>query len=564
MDNQPEERTAAELFGEYANLLWRRLWLLVLLACLAGGAAFMISWQQTPIYESSTLVMVNAAPSALSDSYNSIITSQQLLETYATIMTTQPVLDGVQQELGLGTLDASIQVQPIQNTQLLTVIVQDTDPIRAADVANSLVSVFAAQLKADQTARYTDSKKNLEDQMAVIESQIQSTTSALNALADTPENQAKRVSLQTNLTQYQGSYSYVLQSYSEIRLAEAQSISTIIQKGPAVPNASPVQPQPYRSAFLAAMVGVLLAVGIIFLVEYLDDTIRDPQEIVRKWGVPILGIITRYKTNDGSLITLKQPRAPVSEAFRSLRTNLEFAAVDTPLETILVTSPSPRDGKTTIAANLACVLAQSNRRVVAVDADLRRPQIHKSFRLTNRLGLTDQLIQSQRSVRVVNNNQPIPVKEQLDGCIQDTELASLKVITSGGLPPDPSVLLGSLRMQELMVSLRDRFDCVILDTPPVLMVTDAVVLAPRVGGVIIVVKPSVTKRAGLHHVIEQLRQVNARVLGVVINNVDVKRSRYFYYRRYNSGYRDKYPKGYANQDTSPAEKKKDATNRIFL
>jgi len=564
LDNQPEERTAAELFGEYANLLWRRLWLLVLLACLAGGVAFFISWQQTPVYESSTLVMVNAAPSALSDSYNSIITSQQLLETYATIMTTQPVLDGVQQELGLGEVTASIQVQPIQNTQLLTVIVQDTDPIRAADVANSLVSVFAAQLKADQTARYTDSKKNLEDQMAVIESQIQSTTSALNALADTPENQAKRVSLQTNLTQYQGSYSYVLQSYSEIRLAEAQSISTIIQKGPAVPNASPVQPQPYRSAFLAAMVGVLLAGGIIFLVEYLDDTIRDPQEIVRKWGVPILGIITRYKTNDGSLITLKQPRAPVSEAFRSLRTNLEFAAVDTPLETILVTSPSPRDGKTTIAANLACVLAQSNRRVVAVDADLRRPQIHKSFRLTNRLGLTDQLIQSQRSVRVVNNNQPIPVKEQLDGCIQDTELASLKVITSGGLPPDPSVLLGSLRMQELMVSLRDRFDCVILDTPPVLMVTDAVVLAPRVGGVIIVVKPSVTKRAGLHHVIEQLRQVNARVLGVVINNVDVKRSRYFYYRRYNSGYRDKYPKGYANQDTSPAEKKKDATNRIFL
>jgi non-specific protein-tyrosine kinase len=312
------------------------------------------------------------------------------------------------------------------------------------------------------------------------------------------------------------------------------------------------------------MVGVLLAGGIIFLVEYLDDTIRDPQEIVRKWGVPILGIITRYKNSGGALITLKQPRAPVSEAFRSLRTNLEFSAVDTPLETILVTSPSPRDGKTTIAANLACVLAQSNRRVVAVDADLRRPQIHKSFHLMNRLGLTDQLIQSQRSVRVVNNNQPIPVKEQLDGCIQDTELASLKVITSGGLPPDPSVLLGSLRMQELMVSLRDRFDCVILDTPPVLMVTDAVVLAPRVGGVIIVVKPSVTKRAGLHHVIEQLRQVNARVLGVVINNVDVKRSRYFYYRRYNSGYRDKYPKGYANQDTSPAEKKKDATNRIFL
>ena len=564
MDNPSEERTTAELFGEYANLLWRRLWILILLACMAGGIAFFVSLQQTPIYQSSTLVMINAAPSVLSDPSNFIYTSQQLAETYANIMTTQPILDGVKGQLGLDSLSASIQVQPIQNTSLLTVTVQDTEPIRAAMIANTLVSVFAEQLKADQTVRYADSKKNLENQIATLEGQIQTTSTALNAMKDIPENQAKLLTLHNNLTQYQNSYSYALQSYAELRLAEAQSISTVIQKDPAVPNASPVKPHPFQSAILAAAVGLLLAGGIVFLIEFLDDTIRDPQEIVRKWGVPILGIITRYKTNEGSLITLKQPRSPVSEAFRALRTNLEFAAVDAPLETILITSPSPQDGKTTIAVNLACVLAQSNRRVVAVDADLRRPQLNKPFHLTNRIGLTDQLIQSQKLVRVFNTNQPIPPKEQLEGCIQDTELANLKVITSGGLPPDPSVLLGSIRMQELMVSLRDRFDCVILDTPPVLMVTDAVVLAPRVGGVIIVVKPSVTKRAGLHHVIDQLRQVNARVLGVVINNVDVKRSRYFYYRRYNSGYRDKYPKGYANQETSPTEKKKDDKARVFL
>lgn len=543
MDNQLEERTTAELFGEYTSLLWRWLWLLVLSACLAGGVAFYISRQQTPIYQSSTLVMIDTAPLYLSDLYSSIISSQQLLKTYAKIMTTQPVLDGVKQQLGFEELTASIQIQPIQDTQLLTVIVQDTDPDRAATIANTLVSVFAAQLQAGQITRYADSKKILENQMAVLEQQIQATTATLNAKEDTPGNQATLLTLQTNLSQYQYSYSYLLQSYSQLSLAETQSTSTIIQNDPAVPNAIPIQPQPIRNAFLAAVVGLLLAGGTIFLIEFLDDTIRDPQEITRKWGVPILGMIAHYKSNGSPLITIKQPRAPVSEAFRSLRTNLQFAGVDSPLKTILVTSPSSRDGKTTIASNLACVIAQSNRSVVLVDADLRRPQIHKYFQLLNRLGLTNQLIQPQ---------------DRLDGSIQNTELDGLKVITSSNLPSNPSELLGSVKMQEMMSYLRDQFDFIILDSTPVLMVTDAVVVAPRVDGVIIVVKPSVTKRAELHHVIEQFKQVDARVLGVVVNDFDVGRSKYYYYRWYYSSYKKEYYKGYHSPDGSSKKEKSPA------
>lgn len=542
MDNQLEERTTAELFGEYTSLLWRWLWLLVLSACLAGGVAFYISRQQTPIYQSSTLVMIDTAPSYLSDLYSSIITSQQLLKTYAKIMTSQPVLDGVKQQLGLEELTASIQIQPIQDTQLLTVIVQDTDPDRAATIANTLVSVFAAQLQAGQITRYADGKKILENQMAVLEQQIQATTATLNAKEDTPENQATLLTLQTNLSQYQYSYSYLLQSYSQLSLAETQSTSTIILNDPAVPNAIPIQPQPIQNAFLAAVVGLLLAGGTIFLIDFLDDTIRDPQEITRKWGVPILGMITHYKSNGSMLITIKQPLAPVSEAFRSLRTNLQFAGADSPLKTILVASPSPRDGKTTIAANLACMIAQSNRSVVLVDTDLRRPNIHKYFQLLNRLGLTNQLIQPQ---------------DRLDGSIQNTELDSLKVITFSSLPSNPSELLGSVKMQEMMSYLRDQFDFIILDSPPALMVTDAVVLASRVDGVIIVVKPSVTRRAELHHMIEQLKQVDARVLGVVINDVDVGRSKYYYYRRYYSSY-NKYYKGYYSPDGGSKKEKSPA------
>ncbi len=536
MDDQVEERSSAELFGEYADLLLRWSWLLILLACLAGGVAYYISLQQTPVYQSSTLVMINAAPSAASATYGSVVTSQQLVETYAQIITTQPVLDGVKQQLGLTELDvSSIKVDSVQSTQLLTVTVQDTDPIRAAAIANSLVSVFAAQVQQDQSARYADSQMNLETQMAAMEQQIQTTTTSLNALADTPENLVTRSSLQVNLTQLQNSYSFLLQSYSQLRLAVAQSTSTVVQKDPAVPDEIPVKPQPLRSGILAAVVGVLLAGGVIFLFEFLDDSIRDPQEITRKWGVPVLGMITRYKPNGSPLVTVKQPRAPVSEAFRSLRTSLEFAAIDLPLRTILVTSPSPQDGKTTIAANLACVIAQNKHSVVVVDADLRRPQIHKHFQLLNRLGLTNKLIQP---------------KGELFGSLQNTDIANLKVITSGSLPPDPSELLGSVKMQEMMSSLRDQFEFLIIDTPPVLMVTDAVVLAPRVDGVIIVVKPSVTKRAELHHVIERMQQVNARLLGVVLNDVNIGRGRYYYYRQYSS-YKYKYYKGYYSREASP-------------
>ena len=544
MESQVEERPTAELFGEYANLLWRWSWLLLSWAIIAGGSAYYFSYRQVPVYESSTLVMINAAPSTASANYGSVVTSQQLVETYAQIMTTQPVLDEVIQQLGLAELLLeSIQVEPSQNTQLLTVIVQDTDPLRAAAIANTLVAVFIAQVQQDQTARYADSKLNLEDQMAAVQQQIQATTASLTALADTPENQVRRSNLQISLTQYQNSYSYLLQSYSQLRLAEAQSTSTVIQKDPAVSNPIPVKPLPLRNALLAAVVGLMLAGGLILLIEYLDDTIRDPQEITRKWGVPILGMITRYRSNGSPLVTLKQPRSPVSEAFRSLRTNLEYAAVDSPLKTILVTSPSPQDGKTTIVSNLACVIAQGDRRVVVVDADLRRPQVHRFFQLFNRLGLSNQLIRPQ---------------DRSDFSLQDTELPGLKVVTSGRLPPDPSELLGSNKMQEMLASLTAQFDCVIIDSPPALMVTDAVVLSTRVSGVILVVKPSVTKRAELQHVIEQMKHVNARILGVVVNDVDVGRSRYYYYRRYYSSYKNKYYKGYYSADESSKKKKKPA------
>jgi non-specific protein-tyrosine kinase len=379
----------------------------------------------------------------------------------------------------------------------------------ATNINNKFPLLDTATIAADQAIIAADQAKR--DQLNITLAQYQ----------------PQFTQLQTTLSQYQQSYNSLFQSYQSVLLAEAQATSTIVIKNPAVPNGYPIAPQPMRSAMLAAVVGLMVAAGIIFLIEFLDDTIRDPQEITRRLGIPILGMIVSYKSSAGeALVTVRHPRSPISEAFRSLRTNLQFAGVETPIRSLLVTSPSPSDGKTTIVANLASVIAQSGRNVVIVDADLRRPRIHKMFQLSNRVGLTDQFIRMQ---------------DRFDGSLKSTEVANLHAITSGNLPPNPSELLSSRRMLEILKLLSEQFNTVIIDSPPTLLVTDAIVLAQRVDGVLLVVKPSVTKWASLRQAIEQLQRVKANLLGIVVNDINVGRSRYYYYRGY---YKQKYGKGY--------------------
>jgi non-specific protein-tyrosine kinase len=527
MDNELEERSSLESILEYAQILLHWLWLLILAALVAGMAAYYITNRQPRIYQTSTLMMVNGASGSQYDSSSSIYLGMQLAATYSRTMTTKPILDAVSAKLGYEVDSDSIKIQQIEGTQLINITVTDTDPQRAADIANTLVTVFADQVMSDQSSRYIDLRTNLETELANTDKQISSINARLAAIptdtagnAINPNDVATRAQLETSLSQYEQARSYLVSDYQQLMLSEVLSTSTVVQKDPAVANPLPIQPQPMRSALLAAVVGFMIAAGVIFLITFLEDTIRDPEEVTRKWGVPVLGVISRYGSTATPIITVSQPRAPVSESFRSLRTNLQFASVAAPLKTILVTSPSPEDGKTSVVANLANVVSQNNRKVLVIDGDLRKPRIHKIFQLPNRIGLTDYFLHAQ---------------ERLNGVIKKTEIKSLFVITSGNLPPNPSELLGSERMQEVVETLSSHFDPIFIDTPPLLAVTDALVLAPRVDGVILVIDPAKTKRAALQHSIEQLKQVNANLLGVVLNNVKISRSHYYYNRDYYYG-----------------------------
>lgn len=213
------------------------------------------------------------------------------------------------------------------------------------------------------------------------------------------------------------------------------------------------------------------------------------------------------------LITLFDPRSPGAEAYRSLRTNLEFSSLDEPLRTMVVTSPAPEAGKSTTLANLAVALAQAGRKVILVDCDLRRPSLHDIFGASNTAGLTSVILDDTTSTP--------PLRE--------TGVAGLRLLTSGPLPPNPAELLGSRRMAGLIQTLREQADMVLFDAPPVIAVTDAVILASQVDGVLLVLNAGVTRREHAQRARAALDKVNARLVGTVLNNVKLDISLYGYY-----------------------------------
>ncbi len=333
--------------------------------------------------------------------------------------------------------------------------------------------------------------------------------------------------LQKTLDLYQGIYVNLLNNLESLRLARLQNTPNIVQIEAASVPVEPIRPQPILNTLLAGVVGLMLAAGIIFLVEYLDDTIKTMEDVERMLEVPVIGYIAELQhkaKSDEGLYVVRQPRSPVSEAFRLLRTNLEFASVDRPMRRLLITSTGPNEGKTTVAVNLAGVIAQGGRKVIVMDADLRRPKVHRFLGLSNQFGLTD-MFRGDVTLRMISQ--------------QTRELENVSVVTTGSLPPNPAELLGSTKMDRILDEAEQEADIVILDSPPSL-VADVQILAAKVDGVVLVIHPGHTPVDGARATMEQLKRAGARVVGVVLNRIPRHRAEYYggyrHYSPYYSGY----------------------------
>jgi non-specific protein-tyrosine kinase len=410
-----------------------------------------------------------------------------------------------------------IAINTVRDTQIIQVTVKTTDPSFSAKIANAIVAAFSAQIQEIQTKRFAQSKLTLETQLAETDKQI-SIFVTQTEMASTPEEKDR---LEAKVVEYRTIYSNLLSSYEQIRLSEAQSVSSVVQVVPAVSNPIPIEPNIWRNTLLAALLGFLLAAVILIVRESLDDTVKTPNEINRKFNLPILGVINHHGSEGNAPITLAEPRSPVAEAYRALRTNISYASVDRPLRTILVTSAVPGDGKSTTIVNLGVVLAQNGKKVIIADCDLRRPQIHTYFGLANRHGMSTLFAQSS---------------EALNSVRQTTAVDGLTVVTSGSLPPNPSELMGSQKLQSILSTMKNSADLILIDTPPTLTVTDASALAPSLDGILLVVRPGKTRISALRQTIEQLRQLNARILGVVLNDVAISGKSYSYHYNYYHNY----------------------------
>jgi capsular exopolysaccharide synthesis family protein len=406
------------------------------------------------------------------------------------------------------------------------------------------VSTLQQEIAALPTWR-TENKIQIAEKQARIDQiepllslyqQIYSNLVVLGKPLDSSSNTTSRLAqLQSTLGLYQQLYLNLLSSLETVRLARLQNTPNIVLIEPAVRPLASIRPRVLVNTGLATAVGLMLAAGIVFLIEYLDDTLKTPEDVERVLGLPVLGFVAemKYKSKSAEEVYVsRQPRSPVSEAFRSLRTNLEFAAVQKPIRSLLVTSPGPAEGKTTVATNLAAIFSQASKRVALVDGDLRRPHIHSMFGMSNRDGLSN-LFRNQAAPHTVS-------RTKLD-------LPHLMIITSGSLPPNPAELLGSERMEGILKDLGSVADIVVIDTPPS-VVADAQVLAAKVDAVIMVIQPGTTHAEAARVTLETFKRAGARVVGVVLNRIPRNRNYYYGGYQYYSPYNE--TKGYYTPDGS--------------
>ena len=520
---------------EYWPFLRRWLWLVVLSTVLAGSGAYFVNRNTQPVYRSTVTLRLDLASGDLTNEYAAAMAANQLAGTYSAQIKMRPVLKAALQTLDLqdtmspGGLASRVTVAPVGDTQLIRVSVQDTDPQMAAAMANQIAEAFIAQNQEFEQNRFADSKLSLSEQMALMQEELETTQAALDAFGSptTPEDKIEVGRLDLTLASQQAAYANLLSHYEGIRIAEASGSSNVLVAEEAIPIYSPIRPRTMTNTLLTALVAALLVLGIIFLVEYLDDTVKTPEDLASVVDLSTLGAIAEIEGRTGRdrLVTVLAPRSAISEAYRMLRTNIQFAGVDGQVKSIMVTSSGSGEGKSTTVANLAIVMAQTGRRVILIDADLRRPVQHRLFELPNSKGLTTALLDLNT-----------PPREHL----QDTLVPGLQIMTSGAIPPNPAELLGSQRQAALLADLEKEADLIILDSPPVLTVADALVLAPRVNGVLLVVEVGSTRRGAIQKAADALLHTDARMLGVALNRLTLRRSAYYYhyYQQYYRRYED--------------------------
>ena len=511
--------------------------MLVMVTAISATLSYVFSKRQPPVYQATTTMIIGQIFQSTRPDRADIQTSEALVQTYADIARRQPVLQGVVETLNLDEslqdLRESVQVEPVTGTQLFQVQVESNSPEKARAIADEVAHQLILLSPTNIDSRENDTgfsfirqqTENLEERIIggqervkVIAAGIAELQARVQALrgADITILMAELAELQNEKTNLEGSITEWGKTYAELitYLEPERSSNYLSIVEPAQTNSRPVRPRVQLLTLIGSILGACLAFGLIFLLEYLDDTFTNPEEITHELGLPVLGLINdqgKFRKKDNKVFVYENPHSPIAEAYRSLRANLEFADVEKPLKTIMISSADIAVGKTSVATNLAVVMAQGEKSVILVDADMRKSSVHTYAKLPRGKGLSDMLRDGAGKTKAVK-----PWKG----------VKNVHVVTGGKPPKNPAELLGSDKMTKVLSELEGKADVVIIDSPP-FVVSDPLFLATNVDGVLLVIRPGHTKKRAVLTMIEQLNRAGARIIGVILNRVPARMVGYY-------------------------------------
>jgi polysaccharide biosynthesis transport protein len=484
----------------YLDVVNRRKWLIIVVTVLVAAVAIGLSLSQTPMYRSGAQVLLQGDDAERrmggADEFADARVNQNRVETEIGVIESNLVQDAVEAELGR---EPDVSVSAEGETDIIRISATSTEPEEAAAEANLYAETYVewkrertvdGLLAAQQTVQAEiDSLQQQQDELeaplaemeaALFAAETEDERNDIRAeMADyEAEIQPEITAIQSSLALYRAELSSLQVSQRITRTGGAQIISMA-----QVPE-EPFEPQPLRNGVLGIVVGLMLGVGLAFLRETLDDRVRSRPTI------GLIPVIAAARDGEHDLATMEAPNSPAAEAYRTLRTAVQFVGLERPLDAIQVTSAKPGEGKTTTAANLAIALAQAGKRVILLDADLRKPRLHKEFGIDNSAGFTSMLLDSNLS----------------SNAFHKTRVPNLVVVPSGPPPPNPSELLSLEATRQVLSLLRAECDVLVIDSPPVLPVTDPMIISGYVDGVIVVANANDAEVKSLTRMRELLTQ----------------------------------------------------------
>jgi len=486
----------------YLHVVRRWRWWVVAFSLLGLGVSLALSLTATRQYAATAQLLVQSVGNVnLATGSNETLITPTEVQTELQLVTSAQVQSQVRAQLGSA---PGVSASEVGQTNVIAVTAVSPDPARAAGIANAYAKAFVSWSTATSISNLAVAENQLTRQINAIGKEI-------GKLPPTSAAQLTALSNQQAVLKGQ---------LAQLQVAGAAASTGLELVTPAMVPTSPSSPKPTQNALLGLMAGLILGLGAAFLRDNLDDTLTAGEAVERVGGAPVLATVPivpswRKKANP-VVISVSDPTSQPAEAYRSLRTSLQFVRPDSPLRTILITSPSSGDGKTATVVNLGAVFAQAGARVVVASCDLRRPGLSQFFASDEHAELSSVLTGQQPLDRALA---PVP---GVDG---------LWALGTREIPANPTELLGSQRMRSVVDELAKRFDIVLIDSPPVLPVADAMILSGYADAVLLVVAAGQTRRAELRRTAEKLAQASAPVVGVVLNKATAQDG-YGYYGRY--------------------------------